>query len=323
MLALLANVGSPLMMAGFLHLAIGNAVIGVLEAGVLRARFRVPLLRGVPLMLVANYASMLAGMAVLHAFGAGTATFDSAAVPPDRALWFMTGAALAAWALTVVLELPMVRWAMGVASTWGRATRASLLVQTISYVLLVVWYALVSDVSLLTGTTFVPAGELAPGLAHRVHFLDAHGSLAAVGFDGRPPERIATLDRARFEELRRLADDPLVDSAVLRREYAKLLAAGAPVVEPGDVEPHAVDGWSVQSGFWPSDGITIRRASRSDPVRLAVATPLLSWGVGGATVLPGGVAVFTLGPHIVALELAQRRLAVLAQGASPIVVLPK
>src|SRR5689334_573687 len=59
--AVQANMGTPLMWAGQLHMAFGNAVIGVLEGCIIARIFKVPSSRAVPTMILANYFSAWIG----------------------------------------------------------------------------------------------------------------------------------------------------------------------------------------------------------------------------------------------------------------------
>ncbi len=61
----LANVGTPLMWATILHMAIGNAAIGVLEGVLLRWLFKVSASRAIAVMILANYVSAWIGWSLL------------------------------------------------------------------------------------------------------------------------------------------------------------------------------------------------------------------------------------------------------------------
>ncbi|MDO8349002.1 MAG: hypothetical protein Q7T30_02110, partial [Planctomycetota bacterium] len=80
-------------------------------------------------------------------------------------------------------------------------------------------------------------------------------------------------------------------------------------------------GWVVDMGNWASEGLFATHRPTGRHLWLALDTPFLAWASRDATLLPGDVVVYALGPHIVALELATLRLAVLAQGHSPVVAL--
>ena len=80
--------------------------------------------------------------------------------------------------------------------------------------------------------------------------------------------------------------------------------------------------WRIERVYGASDWLRAEEPATGRSFRLVLQTPFLWWPSCDATLLPGtGVVVYALGPHVVALDLDTRRLAVLAEGTSPLVTL--
>jgi hypothetical protein len=79
--------------------------------------------------------------------------------------------------------------------------------------------------------------------------------------------------------------------------------------------------WEASAEFWAEAGLRASSTRTGEQLHFALATPFVRWRASDATVLPGGVVVYALGPHIVSLDLATHRLAVLAEGSCPVVAL--
>jgi len=151
-----ANAGTPLMWAGMIHLVIGNALVGLLEGLLLAWWFRVPRAKAVGAMIVANHISAwLGGLFIRGAI--------VRALPMDLTngwqwFWIMV---VVTYFLTLVLEWPLVASGVRGAQAWlMRSVRASLLIQSSSYILLFGWYWMASGTSLYTMMHVVTAKDL-------------------------------------------------------------------------------------------------------------------------------------------------------------------
>jgi hypothetical protein len=151
-----ANAGTPLMWATMLHLAIGNALIGVFEGLLLAWLFSLKKAKAVGLLIAANYVSAWAGGLLLRAV-----------VVPHlhihlnngwRWFWVMV---VTTYLLTLVMEWPFVALPLRDRADWLRASvRGNLIVQTASYGLIFGWYWLASGTSLYTKFEVVSPREL-------------------------------------------------------------------------------------------------------------------------------------------------------------------
>ena len=146
----LANAGTPLMWGQAVHLMFGNILIGVLEGNLLRWRIGNKGYHAVSLMILANYFSAICG---------GFLTYGSPLIDQWTSQWTLLNLktnclllVILLWLATVLLEWPFVWFAMGreFRCCFGWALRCSFLLQSVSYLLLVAWYMLCGNLSLLT-----------------------------------------------------------------------------------------------------------------------------------------------------------------------------
>ena len=143
----LANAGTPLMWGAFGHLALGNIFIGILEGNILRWRNSGKGYQTVTLMILANYFSAFCGIFIIGGLDALWACHWT--LLNLKTNFFLMVVLL--WLATVLLEWPFVWFAMGKElRRWGKALKISFILQSVSYVLLVGWYMLCGNHSLLT-----------------------------------------------------------------------------------------------------------------------------------------------------------------------------
>lgn len=150
-LLLLANMGTPLMWAGFCHLVFGNAILGIAEGLLAAWLFRIPTGRAIGFMILANYVSMLAGVAAVNWIGV---VCQQLPLFQPILYWiptFLVFSVICFWALTVLIEWPFVRLSSRKEERrWWRAFRQSLVIQSTSYVGLFALYLWASPISLYT-----------------------------------------------------------------------------------------------------------------------------------------------------------------------------
>src|SRR5688572_5567562 len=124
-----ANAGTPLMWAGMLHLAVGNALIGILEGYLLAWLFGVPRAKAVGIMIAANYISAWVGGLLIRGAIVKVLPMDL----NNGWFWFWV-MVVTTFGLTLLLEWPFVAWGFRGVQNWlVRSVRASLVVQGSSY----------------------------------------------------------------------------------------------------------------------------------------------------------------------------------------------
>lgn len=282
----MANMGTPLMWAGMLHLLFGNFVIGLLEGLLLARLCRLNKWWSVGVMIAANYFSAWIGTWVLK-------FLDVNSVPVD--LHNIRGVVILmiaiAYVLTLLLELPFIAFSLRKDPQWLRKSiRSSLIIQTLSYVLLCGWYGSASRTSLLGEIHVVPPSEVGIPSAVRVIFIaEADGKVCELDLETGARTHIPTLP-ARADSL--------------------LTRLGTAERSP----------WDRDGTYYP--GLKLENRLTKQEVRITFETPFGLWRMGYATLLPGDILLFQLGStQICAFNPATKRIALLAKGRSPSAVL--
>lgn len=337
-----ANAGTPLMWAGMFHLLVGNALIGFCEGAILQKKYAAehrPYLQ----MIGANYVSAWLGGFALGWF-AGLLDWNL----NNGWLLFWLFAVLA-YGMTIFVEWPFVAWAFPRQSrNWRLALKASWLVQSCSYVVLFTGYWLVSSTSIYSCVAVVAPSEIR---------LSDNLNLFYLGTDGRVYRQhevqgdfVSTNDNDRlyFEPNPDVTNawdlhvrvDARHDADARFIKLASALAGSAASVDEQRANEGKVretwfnfgkaltvgvgtnDVWYLRSGFWAIEGLRVRNEESAEQYRFSWETPFSQWPVRNVIQLPNEQAIFQLGENqICVLELRTRRVALLARGRGPAVLL--
>lgn len=344
----LANVGTPLIWVTMLHLYIGNAFIGILEGWLLARFFRVPASRAIPLMILANYFSAWAGLLSLSPLF--LKQFDVNLYNVRYVVWMMIAVAYIA---TLVMEWPFV-----FASLWGtekplrRSLAASLLVQSVSYVLLFGWYGMASVNSMFSEFTIIPPDQMTLPADVRIYYIDSQdGDVYAMELGTGQVTKVFDLnskddhDCLSFDN--RNSPTGFHDIVALLGSWttddSKPIDLGVTVFD-GDC-PQSPDGWSLlrrrwpspsegtapklgtavnspwtfKAGYWALQGLSGENAATGGRMHFAMELPYFAWNVRHATHLPADQILFELGNRqICILDLNSRKIAVLCLGRGPL-----
>lgn len=101
-----ANAGASMAMQGMVHLLFGGAVLGLIEALVIRTVWRSPAVRTIGLCVIANYVSSWVGLLTMVpiTWGLYTGVFRRPLL--DSALWVFFGAMVSAFLISWICEWP-------------------------------------------------------------------------------------------------------------------------------------------------------------------------------------------------------------------------
>jgi len=349
-----ANAGTPLLWAGMIHLTVGNAVIGVVEGLLLGWWFGLPRARAIAVMIVANYASAWLGGVLIGGAIAGS-------LPTDlnsgwRWLWGMVGIT---YCLTLLLELPFVAWLFR--ATHGglnRILRASLAIQSVSYLLLFGCYWMASDTSLYTQVKVVRASDLSLPQSVQIYYIDSSdGHIYQRGIRGSGNRKIMELHSAdvndrlfvrssdanpdRWDLVARLETrdrrgpkvvpiltnmdvDAAPDWRTVRADPTKY--PGTSVIF-GSVSPlgsAATSPWEFRTGSYPVQGLRAARRATGENFHFSYETPFGAWAVRNAVHLPSDKVLFQLGANqICVFDPASRRVALLWRGRGPVPIIER
>ncbi|HQC42513.1 MAG TPA: hypothetical protein PLV91_03470 [Verrucomicrobiota bacterium] len=352
-----ANTGTPLIWATGLHLFYGNALIGLGEGLLLARLFSLPKGKCVTAMIVANYASAWLGVVLIQG-----AIVD--ALPMDLNngwMWFWV-MVVATYCMTLLVEWPFIaqRFRGTQAQGWfRRSVRASLVVQSASYILLFGWYWLASDISLYTRMDIVAPADLALPESVHVYFISpADGNVYKRQLTGGSGQKIFELNSTeRYDRLfvrpnitdsnrwdlvahldgygAHLVDvltNMMVEAAPERRSSSYTgtpLNEGTTLRNSGGAQrlgSATNSHWKFWAGFWPMpiEGLEASNETTGESVRFSYDTPFGAWRVQNTFHLPSDKALFQLGDdQICAFDPVRRQVALLWKGRGPVPVIEK
>ena len=162
-----ADAGTPLLLAAGFHLFIGNAIIGIAEGLILALLFRRKKGRSALIMIAANYFSAFVGG--LCGVYVANEVADINIYNVRRWVWIMLGVS---YLLTLALEWPFVAFCLRKCDHWFKKSLwGSLIVQSASYLVLVIGYWLVSVTSLWTSVAIVQPSEIAMPAGVTVYYI--------------------------------------------------------------------------------------------------------------------------------------------------------
>jgi hypothetical protein len=343
-----ANAGTPLMWAGFCHLAFGNLLIGILEAFLLSrlfhhrmGRFVLPMI-ALP-MIAANYVSAWIGFFIL--------TFLCPSLPldiynVDLASWI---AAFAFYFLTALLESLFVGLSLrGTGQGCKDAVRGSFLIHLVSYGLLFGWYWIAGGRPLGQSAKVVPPASLPLPSSVTLYYIGAEDGDVYRLSPNAAPVRIYPLHSVSNYD--RLFARPLIMS-IRYSDLTALLAArqsapqryvtilpefAAPSTvwiedDPKDTSMNIIYVPSLASstetrhqystGFWPNEGLHISDARTKQTKWLTCDTPLANWMVRNAVQLSDDLVLFQFGDNQICLyDADSERLSLVARGRGPVAV---
>lgn len=329
MWGMLANVITPMMALGCWQLLFGNVIIGVIEARVV-ARFR-SMRRRPPygLMIGANYLSALVGLEIMPRLAPSLL----GPVPIERVRWVCAGMVVLCLVLSILLEYPFVYAALA-RDAKPRPMRACIVAQLATYLLLLIPCWMASDV--LNGIQLAPVQEISRNPDATVLYIADDGDIYRVKLDGSRPVKYRALGMSDGQGVLDADVDETgrVRLAVGERERVQLLddapelAAGlAPYLDRGgslvSLAGPAGSEWQVRTGASPWGGLVARNRRTDQIVRVAVSAPGLDWWSRRGRLLPGDQVVFELNNHILLVDLETRRVAVVAIGRGPMVLMPQ
>ena len=349
-----ANAGTPLIWAGMLHLVFGNALIGIGEGLLLAWLFSLPKVKCVIAMIVANYASAWLGGLFIRG-----AIVD--ALPMDLNngwMWFWV-MVVVTYCVTLLLEwLFIAQRFRGTQDWFRRSVRASLVVQSASYVLLFGWYWLASGTSLYTKMDVVAPADLAlPESVHVYYISPADGDVYKRQLTGGSEQKIFELNSTdRYDRL--FIRPNTTDSnrwdlvASLETEWygahsvdvlTNMMVEAAPELRSSRTGTPLNEGttwlnfgraqrlgsatnshWKFWAGFWAVEGLEASNETTGESLWFSYETPFGMWYVRNVVHLPSDKVLFQLGwDQICAFDPVRRRVGLLWKGRGPVPVIEK
>jgi hypothetical protein len=332
-----ADVGTPLLWAGLLHMVIGNAVIGVVEGLVLAKLFSLAKIRTVIVMIVANYFSAWVGELFLGSLIVNHLHIDL----NNGWRWFWIMVLFTYW-ITLALEWPFVAFCLRGSVNWFRKSiKGNLIIQTLSYAVLFGWYWMASETSLYTRMHVVSPREVSLPESVLMYFISEHdGDVYVRDLSGRENRHVFELQSTNeydvlvFQSSASQTDtwdlfarigqrDPRLveiekgfsDAAVAHRPNPQFREYEIPRLGNADKNE-----WSF--GWWGDEELYGTNAVKRKEVFFSYETPFAQWTVRSATQLPGDKVLFQLGENqICVFDPESKKVALLAHGRSPVAVI--
>ena len=345
-----ANAGTPLMWAGMFHLAIGNLLIGILEGWLLAGFFSPARGKAIATMIGANYLSAWLGGFFLRGALMAYLPLDL----NNGWFWFWVMVPVT-FLMTAVIEWPFVfSLFRGEPRAWKRSAIASLVVQSVSYLLLFGWYWMAGNTSLYTRARVVAADELALPKNLTVYYLSLTDGavysrsltsgavtrlvdLPSQDRDNRLLVRRSEVESNRWDVLARLETDdrnaprfvPVATNLAGRVALEWNVKVGnqtsgtwmnwgqVPVVD--GVTNRPIRYWA---GFWEGSGLRVTDARTGKWEHFAFETPFGAWWMRNAVQLPDDQLIFQLGrDQICAFDPRTKSFALLFRGRGPVPVI--
>jgi hypothetical protein len=337
-----ANAGTPLMWASILHLAFGNAMIGLFEGWLLAWIFKCSKKKSIPILIGANYASAWAGGFLV--------SWPISSIPDitieSIRLWFII-LVLVAFLITLFIELPFFWVALrSKKNPLWQAIKATLLIHSISYTLLFGWYWMASGTSMMTQLQVVSPGHFQTTGLYSLYFISPEGDKVIKsdikGNRKTVLRKISAPHRNDRLFVRPNADNGYdlfiyLDSEQKEELISEDFSPHAPVewrITKGNSKKAAgtwfnfgrvpcladESDWDFYTGFWAVQGIRGSSKTESKSFHFSLETPFASWIARNATHLQRDVVVFQLGgDQICILHPESKKIALIARGKGPIV----
>lgn len=340
------------MWAGMLHLVFGNLIIGIVEGILLAKFFGLAKRKCIGLMILANYLSAwLGGFVIGNAIAKALPMGLHTAWP---LFWLMV---LVTYILTLILEFPFVALAFrGDSSCRSKSIRASLFVQSISYVALFGWYWLASGTSLYTKTEIVELSSISLPEKVLVYFISVDdGDVYEGSMRGAQWTNVHDLNSSRrndrlfvkpsdtetnsWDLMARLETDEHRKPKIINLKE-RFAVVAAPSWRSTITDPPQYEGswfnfgqvpklgnaqsssWEFWSGFWPIEGLRGTQTNSGQRVHFSLETPFVAWSVRNATHLPTDKVLLQLGDDQVCVyDPETKQIALLTQGRGPIAVM--
>lgn len=330
-----ADMGTPIMWAGFLHLTIGNLLIGIGEAALILFVLH-PRTRWIfPKMILANYVSMIVGMLLLQMMFDNLvyARYEFPFAHIARIMAMMTALT---FLLTLIIEWPFCFWVFRKdQKRFAKSLKANLIAQCASYALLVPLYFYASYAEVcdkVAADQSILAGLAGQG---RIYFLEKDRvHVCSVDLDGKNRSLLPDIELLYGYE----KELSFVSSAENKWSLRVLFASNGAVrtlipdlsgraakresthSKTFDFRDEGKRDWSVEVRHLGLDGVEVSYREQHQ-YRFYIDTPYMEWYSRYPTVLPGNFVIFEFYGKIVCLDMNQRKIAYITDGYAPVVLL--
>jgi hypothetical protein len=313
-----------------IHFIALNLAIGILEGLCLGFLFKLPKWKTIGWMVLANYASSWIGGPFLQ-------KIISTDIEPSQVGRYIITIIIAAYLLTLLLEFPFVYLACkSKLSRWEISIWGSLVIQTVSYSLLVAfWYYPLCSMSILKSVDWVNTTEFIKNTNAVMYYIDSTGkNVHRMNLDGTNNAPIITSGNSVIEELtfEYNKETKTADIVAVSNKNYTVISSVLNEVEyeirnndrfrwsdsPEDLRNTEERSWDVFGSVYV---IRIINSSTGQKINLRLNIPFLDWQVFWLTILPCDEMVFQFGSRICLYSRPENKMIILAKGSSPVVFL--
>jgi hypothetical protein len=334
------DVGTPLVWASAFHMLFGNAILGLLEGWFLAKVFNLRKRRCIFLLILANYFSAWLGIYLVDVLRI-LQTIDI-----YNALQVSIMLIIVTYIFTLILEWPFIAVAFGRTPHWiSRSLKASILVQTLSYILLFSGYWFVSGNDLYEDFTLVPASEISLPQNVSVYFISSADGNVYRRSHMHYSEMIAKLGSTNisdFLQFQSSKTNPNVWDlvAVLDRWYGPdhiIIVSKDIITNPTEyvlftqqywgwgtapqIGAATNSTWEFSWGHWPTVGLYGYDRKTKQNIQVNFGNPLIRWQMWRAIHLPDDRVLFQIGSdQLCLLDIEKRRIGLWDRGHGPVAI---
>lgn len=340
-----ADAGTFLMWLTAGHLLIGNAVIGIFEGLIMAKVFKIKYARSIFIMILANYISMIIGAVGIGFSGAALRNFISI----NNISYIIWALLIGSYMVTIIIEWPFCFWIMkGKENRSKLSFKASILLQTISYAILIPLYLSVSGITLMTKAKVDSPSSFIKVKNAWIYFISSNDrDIYKIKADGSNKQKVkefgitnqyATLFVCNKDGKANLNASWSERKGMRFQDVTKVLLENIPgktaVTEDCsnkdiwdrwkaiDFRPQNNRDWDVHTGTWAIEGLRGKNKKTGKTLWLALETPFLMWSITKATILPEDQVICQIGDNQIALvDLNTSQIGLITFGKGPVVVL--
>lgn len=351
----LANAGTPLMWGTAIHLAFGNAFIGIFEGLILSIVFSLRKIRTIFILILANYLSAWVGFFIIN-------YIHQQSFVNLPYLWvFLLAMILLTYLITLVIEYPFVAWAFsGQTDLKRKAVKGSFIIQSSSYILIFYFYLFVVSTSIFTQNAVVSSsdfttpkdvilyyisnqdgdvysGPLGGGRWKKVYDLnsesendrllilnsatnkDAYDLVARITTqDHAKPKFVVVQSNLNRSKVPITWRKPSEHPIVLLKSCGTFSNSGKPL-NLGSAKNSL---WHFHVSFWEAIGIRGTNRKTGEKVSVSIDLPFISWNIRNTILLPEDKLLFQLGKNQICLyDPVKKEIAWVTNGRGPIPIL--
>lgn len=346
------------MWAGFFHLVFLNVVIAFVEGTIVRGFVKAPTSRLMEAMMFANILSAGFGYLLMQYLGETFANWFISDPPVSGFIWFVGTVFLLMFAVSILIELPVLRLLMRVRKITvpARGAVAGLLTANLlSNAFVFLFFSWASVLSLPQGIKIVSAEEIARDPKAMLYWIDRENKINARQLVGGETSAIAKLVSRAYKRLDLHHDDQTRDVWLEAKTESSVAVARLGRVGRATLDESARDrlqGFSKRTGYstiidvqlnnlvtveaengdwWAGQGTTLYLAEELRKIRapdddndaavikFAVEIPGYKHWSRTHVLLPDHQVILTLGDSICLYDIPTNRIALLAHGRGPVV----